>query len=253
LLLCRAVARKEGSDRGDLSSSSSRRELGLGRHLAVGREQGGGHLAEGALGSVRGRAHGAARHRADRHHEARRDVRGRRRTRRVDSEGGADRHAARADVRAEVALRRRAPHRGGRMARETDVTVGGDPDGGGPEAAQGNAGLVESRHARQHRRAERRRRGRSQWSAGEDRAERSALVRLDRDPKPVVVYAPRKHRGEGRMPVLVKPLHARHRSGRLRRRHGDLVDDGRLTVPEHRLPALARARRHEFDQFRLGL
>ena len=55
------------------------------------------------------------------------------------------------------------------------------------------------------------------------------------------------------MPVLGKPLYARNGGGCFGLRDRNLVDDRRLSVLEHGLPALACPRRHEFDQPRFGL
>jgi NAD-dependent dihydropyrimidine dehydrogenase PreA subunit len=55
------------------------------------------------------------------------------------------------------------------------------------------------------------------------------------------------------MAVVGEPLNTRDRRRGLGGGNRDLVDDGRLSVLEHGFPALARPRRHEFDQLRLRL
>ena len=55
------------------------------------------------------------------------------------------------------------------------------------------------------------------------------------------------------MAVLGQPLNPRHRSRGFGGGRGDLVDHNRLSVSQRGLPALAGARRHDFDQLRLRL
>jgi hypothetical protein len=80
------------------------------------------------------------------------------------------------------------------MSRQSDLTVRRDAHRGGVESAKSDAGFVERRNSRKNSRAERGGGGRSERSASEDRAERRALIGVDRDPDAVVVGAPREDR-----------------------------------------------------------
>jgi len=55
------------------------------------------------------------------------------------------------------------------------------------------------------------------------------------------------------VPVLEKPLEARHGGGDLGLGNGNFVHHGGLSIPQDGLPALAGARGHEFDQLGLRL
>src|SRR5213083_1943387 len=171
----------------------------------------------------------------------------------IDAEGGADSHPGRADVRAQVALRRRTADRGGGVTREPDVSIRRDPHGRGAEATHGDAGLVKGGDSGKYGGPEGGRGWRRQRSSRQDRAERRALVGFDRDPEPVVVDTPAEDGGEGRMAMLKQALQSRYGRSRFGRWHRNLVDHGRLAALENSLPTLARARRHKFDQpgFRL--
>jgi ferredoxin len=139
------------------------------------------------------------------------------------------------------------------VPRQPHLTVAGDANRRGAEAAHRDAGLVQRRHAGQNRGAERCGGGRRQRTSRQERRERCAFVGLGRDPDSVRVGTPGEDGGEGRVPVIRESLNARDRRCRLGRRDRNLVHDGGFAVLEHGLPPLARSRCHELDQLRLGL
>jgi ferredoxin len=139
------------------------------------------------------------------------------------------------------------------MSAQSHFAVAGHTDRRGSEAAHRDARLVQGGDTGEHGCAQRGGGRRRQRTAGEDRAQRRALVRLDRDPDSVGVRAPCEDGREGGMAVLGQPLDAGHGSSCFGGGRADLVDHGRLAVLEHGLPPLAGARRYEFDQLRLGL
>jgi len=135
-----------------------------------------------------------ARHRPHRHDQTGRDVRRRGRTGRVDSERRTHGHARRANVGAQVTLCRGSAHgRGGWPASRTSpfpvtrTAVAPKPPIATPASCRGRC-----LRARPRKRC---RSWRGQRSAREDRAERRALVGLDRDPDPIGVV-PHARTGE---------------------------------------------------------
>src|SRR5438876_8650556 len=117
-----------------------------------------------------------------------------------------------------------------RVAGKPDLAIVGDSDRGRPEAPHRDPRLVQGGHAREHGGSKSGCRGWGQRSAGEDRAERRALVRFHRDPDTVLVGAPREHGREGRMAVLKQALKPRYGGSRLGGRNRDLVHHGGLAV-----------------------
>jgi len=85
---------------------------------------------------------------------------------------------------------------------EPHLAIPGDADGGRAEPTHRDTGLMQGGNSRKKRCTERGCRWWGQRSAGQNRAERYAFVRLDRDPEPVGIGAPREDRREGRMAVL---------------------------------------------------
>jgi hypothetical protein len=123
------------------------------------------------------------------------------------------------------------------MSRQPDITIRGDAHGGGVEAAQRDSRFVERGDAGEDGQAEGGGRGRSQRSTRQDRAERSALVGIDRDPYAIGVGAPREHGREGGMAVFEKTLQPRHRRGSFGLGHLNFVHDHRLSIAQRGLPA----------------
>jgi ferredoxin len=136
------------------------------------------------------------------------------------------------------------------MARESYVPIASDANRSGGEAAHRDAGFVQRSDARQHRGSQSSGGRRSERTAGQQGGERSALIRLDRDPDAVRIGAPGENGGEGRVWVLREALQPGNRRGCFGRRDRDLVDDCRLAVLEHNFPPRACARRDELDQLR---
>jgi hypothetical protein len=243
---------QEGRDR-HFAPARAQCKFSLRGGRPVGGKQRRCHLAQGGLRAVRCRAHGAACHRTHGHDEAWRNVRGCGGSRRIDAEGGADRHPARTDVSSKVALGRSSADGAGRVTREPHLPVAGDPDRCRSEPTHRDARLVECAHSGEQSSAQRCGGGWRQGPARQDGAQGHALVGFGCDPKPVRIGAPRKDWREGWMTVLEEPLNSRNRTCCLHRGNGDLVHYHGFSALEDGLPALACSRIDEFDQPRLGL